>query len=46
MEPIAREYLLLFNVITDAEETLRALQEKLIEAQQRAEALYLGDKGV
>ena len=43
MEHIAKEYLLLFNVITDAEEALRALQEKLVEAQQKAEALYLGD---
>ena len=41
MEHIAKEYLLLFNVITDAEETLRALQMKLMEAQQKAEALYL-----
>ena len=44
MEHIAKEYLLLFNVITDAEEALRALQEKLVEAQQKAEALYLGDE--
>ena len=43
MKDIAKEYLLLFNVMTDAEEALRALQCKLVEAQQKAEALYLGD---
>ena len=43
MEHIAKEYLLLFNVITDTEEALRALQMKLVEAQQKAETLYLGD---
>jgi len=43
MDHIAKEYLLLFNVITDTGEALRALQEKLAEAQQKAEALYLGD---
>ena len=41
MKDIAKEYLLLFNVMTDAEEALRALQCKLVEAQQKAEALYL-----
>lgn len=41
MKHIAKEYLLLFNVITDTGETLRTLQEKLMEAQQRAEVLYL-----
>ena len=41
MKDIAKEYLLLFNVMTDAEEALRALQCKLMEAQQKAEALYL-----
>ena len=41
MKDIAKEYLLLYNVMTDAEEALRALQCKLVEAQQKAEALYL-----
>ena len=43
MNQITKEYLLLFNVITDTGETLRALQEKLLEAQRQAEALYLGE---
>ena len=41
MNAISKEYLLLFNAITDAEETLRALREQLIAAQQRAESLFL-----
>ncbi len=41
MSTISREYLLLFNAITDAEETLRALRETLIAVQQRAEILFL-----
>ena len=41
MKNIAKEYLLLFNTITDAEETLRQLRAKLMEAQRQAEALYL-----
>ena len=38
---IPREYLLLFNAITDAEESLRRLQLSLIEAQRRAEELFI-----
>jgi hypothetical protein len=41
MQTIAQEYLLLFNTLTDAEETLRRLQLQLMEAQQRAEELFL-----
>ncbi len=41
MNEISKEYLLLFNTITDIEEALRALSDQLIVAQQRAEALYL-----
>lgn len=41
MSDISKEYLLLFNTITDVEETLRALRAQLISAQQRAEALFL-----
>ena len=41
MQSVSREYTLLFNAITDAEETLRQLQAALIAAQQQAEALYV-----
>jgi len=41
MNDITREYLLLFNAITDAGEALRELQTRLMEAQQKAEALFL-----
>lgn len=41
MQTIAKEYLLLFNTLTEAEETLRRLEARLIEAQQRAEELFL-----
>jgi len=41
MEEITKEYLLLFNTITDAEQTLRQLHAKLVAAQQQAEALFL-----
>ena len=41
MKPLSKEYLLLFNAITDVEETLHTLQEKLILIQQQAEELYL-----
>ena len=41
MKDITKEYLLLFNTITDAEETLRQLQARLVAAQQQAELLFL-----
>lgn len=41
MQTIAKEYLLLFNTLTDAEETLRRLEARLIEAQRQAEELFL-----
>ena len=41
MKDIAKEYLLLFNTITDAEEALRQLQARLVAAQQQAETLFL-----
>ena len=43
MKPISREYLLMFNAITDAEETLRQLRERLMFVQRQAEELYLQD---
>ncbi len=41
MKSISKEYLLLFNAITDTEESLRKLRERLMDIQQRAEELYL-----
>ena len=41
MQKISREYLLLFNAITDAEETLRRLRASLMAAQREAEELYV-----
>ena len=44
MQIISKEYSLLFNAVTDAEETLAQLRPMLIDAQRRAEELYL-DQG-
>lgn len=41
METIPKEYLILFNTITAAEETLQKLREELIRAQQISEELYI-----
>ena len=41
MQFLSEEYLLLFNTLTDAENTLAQLRASLMEAQQRAEELYL-----
>lgn len=41
MQTIAKEYLLLFNALTDAEEALRQLENRLIDAQRQAEELFL-----
>ena len=41
MQTIAKEYLLLFNTLTDAEETLRRLEARLMEAQRQAEELCM-----
>lgn len=41
MKTISREYLLLFNALTDTEETLRQLREGLMEIQRKAEELFL-----
>lgn len=43
MKPIAKEYLVLFNAITETEEALSQLRARLIEAQQQAEELFLND---
>lgn len=41
MTAIAKEYLLLFNIVTDTEKTLAQLRETLLEAQREAEELFL-----
>lgn len=41
MTAISKEYLLLFNTLTDAERALSQLREALIEAQRQAEELFL-----
>jgi len=41
MKDITKEYLLLFNTITDTEEILRQLRDRLVAAQQQAELLFL-----
>ena len=41
MKSIPKEYLLLFNAISDAEDVLNQLRETLIAAQRQAEELYL-----
>ena len=41
MKTISKEYLLLFNALTDAEEALRKLREQLMERQRQAEELFL-----
>lgn len=44
MQNVPKEYLLLFNAITDAEEALRQLQTSLMAAQQQAEELFLEEE--
>ena len=41
MQFLTEEYLLLFNALTHAEDTLAQLRKTLMEAQLRAEELYL-----
>ena len=41
MQDISKEYLLLFNALTDTEEALQRLRGELLEVQRRAEELYL-----
>ena len=38
---LTKEYLLLFNALTDTEETLRQLREDLMAIQRQAEELFL-----
>lgn len=41
MENLSKEYLLLFNAILDAENTLESLKERLMKAQIDAEEIYI-----
>ena len=45
MAAISKEYLLLFNTVTDAERTLAQLRRTLLEAQRQAEELFLEAPG-
>lgn len=45
MKELTKEYLLLFNTITDIEDALKDLGERLVAAQQKAEDLYLESDG-
>ena len=45
MTVIPKEYLLLFNAVTDAEQTLAQLRETLLQAQRQAEELFLEEPG-
>ena len=44
MENPAKEYLLLFNVFVDAQNTLESLRTKLIESLNEAEDMYISQK--
>lgn len=41
MQNLSKEYLVLFNAVTDAEEVLRRLRAELMEAQRLAEELFM-----
>ena len=41
MQKVSKEYLLLFNAITDAEESLCRLRARLMDAQRKAAELYI-----
>lgn len=43
MKSISKEYLLLFNTISDVEIILQQLRERLLQVQQEAEELFLDD---
>ena len=44
MTALSKEYLLLFNAVTDTERALSRLREALLEAQRQAEELFLEDE--
>ena len=44
MNTITKEYLLLFNTITDLTETLERLRQELLAVQRQAEELFLNEE--
>ena len=44
MTALSKEYLLLFNAVTDTERALSQLREARLEAQRQAEELFLEDE--
>ena len=44
MKTITKEYLLLFNAITDLEQTLEHLRRALLDVQRQAEELFLSEE--
>lgn len=44
MTALSKEYLLLFNAVTDAERALSQLREALLDAQRQAEELFLEEE--
>lgn len=44
MKSISKEYLLLFNAITDVEKALENLREDLMAVQRQAETLFLDEE--
>ncbi len=44
MKEISKEYLLLFNALTDTEKELQRLRNDLLAVQQQAEELFLNEE--
>ena len=44
MTALSKEYLLLFNAVTDTERALSQLREALLDAQRQAEELFLEEE--
>lgn len=44
MNTITKEYLLLFNTITDLTETMERLRQELLAVQRQAEELFLNEE--
>jgi hypothetical protein len=44
MSHISKEYVLLFNIISDTAQALRQLQDALVLAQQQAEELFMNEQ--
>ncbi|MCI9644996.1 MAG: hypothetical protein HFF97_09820 [Oscillibacter sp.] len=44
MSTLSKEYLLLFNAVTDTERALSQLRDALLDAQRQAEELFLEEE--